>query len=152
MLWFMGSQRVGHDWMTELIWISHGCTCVPHPEHPPHLPPHPIPQGHPGAPALNTLSTCCSLCLGPCYHLSSPTYLLHLPLITSPGMPGMCSLAALIGQTLSVNGLMAPLWHWTPFDFNLIFMCIMIDSYLPKVSSRKGGEIKSVWVHHDIPA
>ena len=38
-----------------LTWILHGCTCVPHPEHPPHLPPHPIPLGHPSAPALSTL-------------------------------------------------------------------------------------------------
>ena len=37
-------------------WISHGCTCVPHPEPPSHLPHHPIPQGHPSAPALSTLS------------------------------------------------------------------------------------------------
>ena len=37
-------------------WISHGCTCVPHPDPPSHLPPHPIPQGHPSAPALNPLS------------------------------------------------------------------------------------------------
>ena len=37
-------------------WISHGCTCVPHPDPPSHLPPHPIPQGHPSAPALSTLS------------------------------------------------------------------------------------------------
>ena len=37
-------------------WISHGCTCVPHPEPPFHLPPHPIPHGHPSAPALSTLS------------------------------------------------------------------------------------------------
>ena len=37
-------------------WISHGCTCVPHPEPPSHRPPHPIPQGHPSAPALSTLS------------------------------------------------------------------------------------------------
>ena len=29
--------------------------CVPHPELPTHLPPHPIPQGHPSAPALSTL-------------------------------------------------------------------------------------------------
>ena len=28
----------------------------PHPEPPCHLPPHPIPQGHPSAPALSTLS------------------------------------------------------------------------------------------------
>ena len=38
-----------------LTWISHGCTCVPHPEPPSHLPPHAIPQRHPSAPALSTL-------------------------------------------------------------------------------------------------
>ena len=37
-------------------WISHGCTCVPHPEPPSHFPPHPIPQGHPSAPAPSCLS------------------------------------------------------------------------------------------------
>ena len=36
-------------------WIRHGCTCVPHPEHPSHLPPHTIPLGHPNAPAPSTL-------------------------------------------------------------------------------------------------
>ena len=39
-----------------LTWISHGCTCVPHPKPLSHLPPYPIPQGHPSAPALSTLS------------------------------------------------------------------------------------------------
>ena len=38
-----------------LTWIHHGCTCVPHPEHPFHLPPHTIPLGHLSAPALSTL-------------------------------------------------------------------------------------------------
>ena len=33
----------------------HGCTCVPHPEPQSHLPLHPIPQGHPLAPALSIL-------------------------------------------------------------------------------------------------
>ena len=37
-------------------WISHACTCVPHPEPPAHFPPHAIPQGHPNAPALSTQS------------------------------------------------------------------------------------------------
>ena len=37
-----------------LTWISHGFTCVPHPEHPSHLPPHTIPLGLPSAPALST--------------------------------------------------------------------------------------------------
>ena len=36
-------------------WISHGCTYIPHPDPPSHLPPHPIPQGHPSAPALSAL-------------------------------------------------------------------------------------------------
>ena len=39
-----------------LTWISHGSTCVPHPEPSFHFPPYPIPQGHPSAPALSTLS------------------------------------------------------------------------------------------------
>ena len=39
-----------------LTWISHGFTCVPHPEPLSHLPPHPIPQGRPSAPALSALS------------------------------------------------------------------------------------------------
>ena len=34
-----------------LTWICHGYICVPHPELPSHLPPHPIPLGHPSAPA-----------------------------------------------------------------------------------------------------
>ena len=39
-----------------LTWIGNGCTCAPHLEPPSHLPPYPIPQGHPSAPALSTLS------------------------------------------------------------------------------------------------
>ena len=38
-----------------LTWIHHRCTCIPHPECPSHLPPHPIPLGHPSAPAPSTL-------------------------------------------------------------------------------------------------
>ena len=38
-----------------LTWICHGCTCVPHPEPHSHLPTHPIPLGHPSAPAPSIL-------------------------------------------------------------------------------------------------
>ena len=38
-----------------LTWISHGCTCVLHPEPPCHLPPHPISRGCPSALALSAL-------------------------------------------------------------------------------------------------
>ena len=37
-----------------LTWITHGFTCVPHPDHLSHLPPHPIPLGLSSAPALST--------------------------------------------------------------------------------------------------
>ena len=37
-----------------LTWISHGFTCVPHPNPPSRLPLHPIPLGLPHAPALST--------------------------------------------------------------------------------------------------
>ena len=37
-----------------LTWISHGFTCISHPEPSSHLPPHPIPLGLPSAPALST--------------------------------------------------------------------------------------------------
>ena len=37
-----------------LTWISHGVTCVPHPNPPSHLPLHPIPLGLPSAPGLST--------------------------------------------------------------------------------------------------
>ena len=37
-----------------LTWISHGFTCVPHPDPPSCLPLHPIPLGLPSAPALST--------------------------------------------------------------------------------------------------
>ena len=37
-----------------LTWLSHGFTCVPHPDPSSHLPPHPIPLGHSSAPAPST--------------------------------------------------------------------------------------------------
>ena len=37
-----------------LTWISHGFTCVPHPDPLSHLLPHPIPLGLSNAPALST--------------------------------------------------------------------------------------------------
>ena len=77
-------------------WISHGCTCVPHLEAPSHLPPHPIPLGHPSAPALSTLPHASNLdwrsvshmiiYMFQCYSLkSSVTRLL-------PQSPKVCSL------------------------------------------------------------
>ena len=53
-----------------LTWISHGFTCVPHPEPPSHLAPHPIPLGQPSAPAP-TLGSCIQPGLAICFKLDN---------------------------------------------------------------------------------
>ena len=37
-----------------LTWVSHGVTCIPHPDPPSHLPLYPIPLGLPSAPGPST--------------------------------------------------------------------------------------------------
>ena len=54
--WRLITLQYGGGFCHILTWISHKCTCVSHPESPSQLLPHPIPQGHPSAPALSTLS------------------------------------------------------------------------------------------------
>ena len=52
-----------------LTLISHGCTCVPHPEATSHLPSHPIPQGCPSALALSALFHALNLDWGSLSHM-----------------------------------------------------------------------------------
>ena len=60
------------------------CTCVPHPEHPSHLPPHPLPLGHPSAPAPAHCHFKTQLCLF-CKQPSPPD------LVLGTGRPlGLC--------------------------------------------------------------
>ena len=40
-----------------LTWISHGFTCIPHPDPPSHLPLYPVPLGLPSAPGPSTCLT-----------------------------------------------------------------------------------------------
>ena len=44
--WRLITLQYCHGFCHTLIWISHGFTCVPHPEPPSHLPPYPISLGH----------------------------------------------------------------------------------------------------------
>ena len=86
-------------------WISHGCTCAPHPVPPSHLPPHPIPQGHLGAPALSALSHALNLdwrsishvriYMFQCYSLKSshPCLLSQSPKVCSLHLCLFCCLA-----------------------------------------------------------
>ena len=100
-----------------LTWISHGCTCVPRPEPPSHLPPHPIPQGHPSAPALNTLSHAPNLDwrsishmvihMFQCYSLKSshPCLLPQSPKVCSLHLCVFCCLAYRVIVTIFLNSI-----------------------------------------------
>ena len=54
--WRLITLQYCNEFCCTLTLISHGCTCVPHPEPHSHLPPHLIPQGHSSAQALSALS------------------------------------------------------------------------------------------------
>ena len=57
-----------------LTWISHGFTCIPHPDSPSHLPLYQIPLGFPSAPGRNT-------CL--CFTLDN----IHVSMLFSRNIP-----------------------------------------------------------------
>ena len=75
-----------------MTWISHGCTCVP----------HPLPQGHPSAPALSTLSHASNLDwqsishmvinMFQCYSLKSSRLLPQSPMVCSLHLCLLCCL------------------------------------------------------------
>ena len=52
--WRLITLQFCSDFCHTLTWISHGFTCVPHPDPPSHLPLHLIPLGLPSAPGPST--------------------------------------------------------------------------------------------------
>ena len=52
--WRLITLRYCSGFCHTLTWISHGVTCIPHPDPPSHLPVHPIPLGFPSAPGPST--------------------------------------------------------------------------------------------------
>ena len=65
-----------------LKWISHGFTCVPHPDSPSHLPLHPLPLGFPSAPG-RALVSCIQPGLGICFTLDN----IHVSMLFSWNIP-----------------------------------------------------------------
>jgi len=100
-----------------LTWISHGYTHVPHPEPLCPLPPHPIPQCHPTAPALSTLSHALNLdwwsishmviYIFQCYSLKSshPRLLPQSPKVCSLHLCLFCCLAYRVIVTIFLNSI-----------------------------------------------
>ena len=97
--------------------ISHGCTCVPHPDPLSHLSPHPIPQGHPSAPALSTLPHALNLdwrsishmtiYMFQCYSLKSshPHLLPQSPTVCSLHLCLFCCLTYRVIVTIFLNSI-----------------------------------------------
>jgi len=113
--WRLITLQYCGDFCHTFTWISHGCTCVPHPELPSHLPPHPISQGHPSAPALSTLPHASKLdwwsilrmiiYMFQCYSLKSshPRLLPQSPTVCSLHLCLFCCLAYRVIVTIFLN-------------------------------------------------
>ena len=67
-----------------LTWIRHRCTCVLHPEPSSHFLPHPIPLGHPSAPALSTLYHASNLDWQFISHVIMYNLQCHSPILSHP--------------------------------------------------------------------
>ena len=114
-------------------WISHGCACVPHPEPPFHLPHHSIPQGHPSAPALSTLSHASNLdwwsishmiiYMFQCYSLKSshPCLLPQSPKVCSLHLCLLCCFAYRVIITIFLNSIYIHRWTVLVFFFLTYF-------------------------------
>ena len=132
-----------HGFCHTFTWISHWCTYVPHPEPPFHLPPHPVPQGHPSAPALSNLSHALKLewlsishmviYMRQCYSIKSS----HPRLL--PWSPKVCSLylflfccftfRVIITVFLNFIYICVNILYWC-FSFWLTSLCIKSSSFI----------------------
>ena len=124
-----------------LTWISHGCTCAPHPEPSSHLPPHQIPQGHPSAQALSTLSHASNLdwqsishmviYMFQCYSLKSshPHLLPQSPKVCSLHLCLSCCLTYRVIVTIFLNSIyiFINILYWC-FSLWLTLLCILGSS------------------------
>ena len=80
--WRLITLRYCSGFCHTLTWISHGFTCIPHPNPPSHLPLHPLPLGLPSAPALSTVS-CTQPGLAICFNLNN----VHVSMLFSWNIP-----------------------------------------------------------------
>ena len=124
-----------------LIWISHGCTCVPHPDPPSHFPPHAIPQGHPSTSALSTLSHASNLDWQSVSHMviymfqccflksSHPCLLPESPKVCSLHLCLFCCLTYRVIVTIFLNSICVNILYWC-FSFWLTLLCIIGSSFI----------------------
>ena len=134
-----------------LTWISHGCTCVPHPEPSSFLLPHPIPQGPPSTLALRALSHASNLDwwsishivihMFQCYSLKSsqPHFLPQSPKVCSLHLWLFCCLAYRVIVTIFLNSIY---YYIGVFSYWFTSLCIICSSFihLSRTDSKLGKE------------
>ena len=115
--WMLITLQYRGGFCHTFTWISHGCTCVPHPDPPSHLPPYPIAQGHPNAPVLSTLPHASNLdwwsisymiiYMFQCWSLKSshPHLLPQTPTVCSIHLCLFCCLAYRVIITIFLNSI-----------------------------------------------
>ena len=126
-----------------LTWICHGYICVPHPELPSYLPPHPIPLGHPSAPAPSFLYHASNLDWQFISHMILYMFQCHSPK-SSPPLPLpqspkdcsihlclFCCLAYRVIITIFLNSIYicVNILYWC-FSFWLTSLCIIGSSFI----------------------
>ena len=144
-----------------LTWISHGYTCVPHPDSPPsHLPHYPIPQAHPNAPALSTLSHASNLdwqsvsymmiCMFQCYSLKSSHPCL-LPLSPKDCSIPLCLLCCLAYRVIIMVILNSTYMHAQFLIGSFIFQELSCRSclYIFEINSLSGASFAITFSHSE---
>ena len=104
--------------------MSHGCTCVPHPDPPSHLPPHPIPQGHPSAPALSTLSHALSLDWRNISHIIIYMFKCYSQIIPTSPSPTESNSLFFTSVSLLLSHIQGHHYHLSKFHTYALIYCI----------------------------
>ena len=113
-----------------LTWIRHGCTCVPHPEPPSHLPPHPIPLGHPRAPAPSILSHALNLDWWFISHMIICMFQCHSPISSRPRPLPQSPKDFNTSVSLLLSCIQGYCYHLSKFHIYALVYCIVFLSGL----------------------
>ena len=104
--------------------IRHGCTRVPHPEHPSHLSPHTIPLGHPSAPAPSFLYHASNLDCQFVSYMILYMFKCHSPKSYPPSSPTESKRLFYTTVSLLLPHIQGCCYHLSKFHIYVLVYCI----------------------------